>query len=141
MLEVSVHDGKPLSSGLQKAPDESGAQSPLIFPVDVTDFGVFPRESLENLRRFVGAVVDKEDLEVGASDLPHCLAHRLGQNNRIFALVKGGDDEGQQLGLFRNEIGLTFIVCTSPKSRKPPQESFSTEHVFGLDPEVPFEDD
>ena len=113
MLEVSVHDGKPLSSGLQKAPDESGAQSPLIFPVDVTDFGVFPRESLENLRRFVGAVVDKEDLEVATSCIFHGITSSLGENDRIFAFVKGGDDEGQHSGIFSMHEHLKFSILSS----------------------------
>ena len=64
MLKVPVHDGNPFSPGLVKPPDKGRPQSPLILPVDDSDPGVLSGETFEDLWCFVGAVVDKEKLEI-----------------------------------------------------------------------------
>ena len=96
MLKIPVHDGEPLSSGLHESPDKCRAKSPFVLPVDISDFGIFPGESLENLRRFVGTVIDKKNLEVVGINPLHRLAHCLSKYYRIVAFIEGGDDDGEQ---------------------------------------------
>ncbi len=96
MLKIPIHNGEPLSSGLHESPDKCRAKSPFVLPVDISDFGIFPGESLENLRRFVGTVIDKKNLEVVAANLFHRLTHSGDKSNWIIAFIVGGDDDGEQ---------------------------------------------
>ena len=96
MLKVPVHDRDPLSSGFKKSPDKRRAKAPFILPVEVSDVRVLPGESFENRWSVVGAVVDKENLEVVTASVNHRVANGLGKDRRVVALVVGRDDDCQQ---------------------------------------------